>query len=116
MARPSPQAALDEAPAVLGIDAKDALLAVRHHLDPANGLLNYDVTQLPAIFRPEVDTDVARRNARIAAIDPLLVPVGLSEQEFASLMDFLHSLTDPKSLNLLRDIPDSVPSGLPVKD
>ncbi len=89
---------------------------VRHHLDPANGLLNYDVNQLPAIFRPEVDTDPARRGARIAAISPQLVPVGLSEQDFAYLMDFLHSLTDPKSLNLLQDIPDSVPSGLPVKD
>jgi cytochrome c peroxidase len=91
--------------------------AVRHHLDPANSLLNYDATQLPPLFRDFVDDDPTRNGARIAAISPLLgAPIGLSDAQFEDLMAFLHSLTDPASLNMLADIPDAVPSGLPVRD
>ena len=54
---------------------------------------------------------------RIAALpDGLESPIGLTEQEFEDLMAFMHALTDPKSINLIGDVPDSVPSGLPVSD
>lgn len=91
--------------------------AVRHHLDPLSSLTGFDVNQLPAPFNTMVDDDPVRNAARVAALSPdHPVSVGLSESEFADLMAFLHALTDPASLNLLGDTPDSVPSGLPVKD
>ncbi len=91
--------------------------AVRHHLDPLSSLTGFDVSQLPAPFNTMVDTDPVRGAARAAALSPEHpMSVGLTEAEFDDLMAFLHALTDPASINLLGDIPDSVPSGLPVKD
>ena len=91
--------------------------AVRHHLDPLSSLTGFDVNQLPAPFNTMVDDDPVRNAARVAALSPdHPMSVGLSESEFADLMAFLHALTDPASLNLLGNTPDSVPSGLPVKD
>ena len=91
--------------------------AVRHHLDPRTSLANYDPTQLPEPFESTFDTDPGRNAARSAAVSPTLaLPIGLTDAEFSDLMAFLHALTDPSSLNQLDQIPDSVPSGLPVKD
>jgi len=91
--------------------------AVRHHLDPLGSLSAYDATTLPALFQPTYDADAGRNLARADALDPLLPGVTvLSDAEFADLMAFLHALTDPSSLAVLADIPDEVPSGLPVKD
>lgn len=90
---------------------------VRHHLDPANGLLNYDSSHLRPTFRTTLDTDPTRQQARIAAIDPLLLtPPQLTGAEIDELVAFLQALTDPASLNLLADAPATVPSGLPVND
>jgi cytochrome c peroxidase len=90
---------------------------VRHELDPAGSLLSYDAGQLPPLFAATLDLDGARRDARVAATDPVMtLPVDLTPAEFADLMAFLHALTDPSSLSLLDQIPGSVPSGLPVAD
>jgi cytochrome c peroxidase len=43
-----------------------------------------------------------------------LDPVVLSDQEFNNLISFLHCLTDPASMDLRRDVPPVVPSGLPL--
>jgi len=91
--------------------------AVRHQLDPVGSLTSYDASQLQARFTATVDTDVTRNAARAAALDPVMsAPVILSDAELGDLMAFLHALTDPASLNLLPEVPDSVPSGLPVRD
>jgi cytochrome c peroxidase len=91
--------------------------AVRHHLDPASGLLNYDASHLRPVFRNTLDSDASRRQARITAIDPILLATPqLNRGEVDDLLAFLEALTDPASLNLLRDAPASVPSGLPVND
>ncbi len=91
--------------------------AVKHHLDPVNGILNYDVSQLPPYFQPLVDLDAGRIQARIATIDPLLNSIApLTQDQIDLLLEFLNSLTDPDSLNLIRDVPATVPSGLPVFD
>ncbi len=91
--------------------------AVRHHLDPLASLASYDPSQLAEPFDATHDTDAGRNAARGAALSPILAtPVTLTDAEFADLMAFLHALTDPSSLNLLPEIPKSVPSGLPVKD
>jgi len=91
--------------------------AVRHHLDCTSSLLGYDGSELPMLFRPTVDVDPTRNADRIAALPAdMAAPVGLTEQEFDDLMAFMHALTDPRSINLIADVPDSVPSGLPVSD
>jgi cytochrome c peroxidase len=85
-----------------------------HMLNPEASMLAYDGTELPAPFRDLVDLDTGRNMARIAALDPMVVPLTLSEVQIAQLLAFLNALTDPASLNLLGDIPTEVPSGLPV--
>ena len=45
-----------------------------------------------------------------------LPPVSLSPAEFDDLIAFLHALTDPASLDLRKDVPFEVPSGLPVTE
>lgn len=91
--------------------------AMRHQLDPVGSLATYDPSQLQARFAATVDTDVARNAARAAALDPIMsTPVILTAAEISDLMAFLNALTDPASLNMLREVPDSVPSGLPVRD
>ena len=90
---------------------------VRHHLDPYASLIGYDASEVREPFRSTLDTDPDRNAARAAAIDPVLANgIDLTAQEFEDLIAFLHALTDPSSVNLLDDIPDRVPSGLPVAD
>jgi cytochrome c peroxidase len=40
----------------------------------------------------------------------------LTDKEVYSLIEFLHALTDPDSLDINSDVPFSVPSGLTVTD
>jgi cytochrome c peroxidase len=94
---------------------------VRHQLDPLQGLMTYDQEQtvLPshptldpfdfmATNDPFVTTAIARTNER--------EPVALSDSEVEVLLDFLHTLTDPDSLDLRADTPMRVPSGLPLAE
>jgi cytochrome c peroxidase len=90
---------------------------VRHHMDCVGSLATYDPSQLPALFEPTVDTDGNRQAARSMAVAPeLATPMTLSDAEVRDLLDFLHALTDPDMLILTRDLPDSVPSGLPLNE
>lgn len=45
-----------------------------------------------------------------------LSPITLSEAELRGVLDFLHALTDPASLDMRGTVPTSVPSGLPIFD
>ncbi len=102
--------------------AYDTLEAVvRHHLNPEAALRNYEVSQAVLPSRDDLDAhdftvmnDPARVDAIAAAI--ALEPVELSEREIGLVIDFLHALTDPRSVDLRRDSPLEVPSGLPVYD
>ena len=89
--------------------------AVRHHLDPAAALANYDLQQLDPELQSMVRMDPDVIAALVAEIDPLLdVGLGLSDQDVNDLTAFLFSLTSP-SLDLLPSlVPDAVPSGLSV--
>ena len=102
--------------------AYDTLEAVvRHHLDPVAGLYDFDVSQVLIPSRPDLDTadyyaaDDASIRAGIAAANEL-VPTPLREREFRAILAFLHALTDAAMLDLRRNVPPSVPSGLPVAD
>jgi cytochrome c peroxidase len=89
--------------------------AVRHHLDPAGSLLNYDRTQLAPALQPTVIDDPAALQAMLANLDPLLRnPPRLSDADVDDLLAFLGALTGPGLASLDDVIPESVPSGVPV--
>jgi cytochrome c peroxidase len=94
---------------------------LRHHLDPIGSLESYDTDQARLPSRPDLDahdwavhSEPARR-ALIASSNEL-EPVSLREEELDELLGFLHALTDPSSLDLFGDVPERVPSGLPLSD
>ncbi len=89
--------------------------AVRHHLDPANALRNYDASHLSVELQVALQDDEDTLNQVLAYLDPLVAtPKYLTDREVSQLVAFLHALTDPAALDLRHDIPASVPSGLPV--
>lgn len=91
--------------------------AVRHHLDPARSLEEYDSTQLAEELRDTFQADAATIDAMLANLDPAVAtPIELTDAEVSDLLAFLESLTDPAATDLGGDVPDSVPSGLPVAD
>lgn len=107
--------------------AYDSLrLAVEHHLDPAGSLMDYwethgtDQAVLPSAGDAVLHDDFVvvqdpDRLEQIAYANEL-APSELSERELDQIMAFLQALTDPSMLDLRSDVPDSVPSGLPVFD
>lgn len=101
--------------------AYDSLRAViEHHLDPVDALLDYDVEQAVLPLAPGVEeTDFVVHDSDrifdIAAANELEARE-LDEREIDHLVDFLHALTDPGSLNLRNMVPRSVPSGLTLAD
>ena len=94
---------------------------VRHHLAPLASLYNYDRSQLRLPGRADLDArDLEAMNdtAVLAAIASAneLAPTELNEREIGYLIDFLHALTDPAMLDLRGDVPEALPSGLPLGD
>lgn len=94
---------------------------VEHHLDPINSLENYNSNQLVLPKNEVLDAtdldgynDATLRQTIIDAND--LEPVELTRAEISDLLEFLRALTDWNVLNQEWMIPDSVPSGLPVRD
>lgn len=100
-------------------DTLDAV--VRHHFDPVRSLHEFDFGQVVLPPRPDLDehdnyalaSDAIR--AAIAAANEL-APARLRDAEIAAIVGFLHALTDPAMLDLRRDVPFAVPSGLPIAD
>lgn len=95
---------------------------VRHHLDPVNAILSYDCLNEPVLpSRPDLDgMDCVVQNdpARVAEIASAneLQAISLKDKQIMALMDFLHALTDPASIDLRGDVPKSVPSGLTLAE
>ena len=91
---------------------------VRHHLDPFEGLGNYDRSQAALRklgesakdWEPMEDLAEVLRIAMAAEIEP----VDLSETEIDQLMSFLRALEDPISRHGRLGVPDRVPSDLPL--
>lgn len=91
--------------------------AVRHHLNAPVALNNYDVTQLIAALQGTVQNDAASIAQILGTLDPLMQnPVNLTDDEVNDLVNFLQALTDPKFVDQSQEIPNTVPSGLPVAD
>ena len=91
---------------------------VRHHLDPFEGLGNYDRRQAALHelgesekdWKPMDDLAEVLRIAMAAEIEP----VDLSESEIDQLMSFLRALEDPISRHGRLGVQDRVPSDLPL--
>ncbi len=91
--------------------------AVRHHLDPKESLRNYDSSQIDPRYKDMVHNKEIIEAGVLNSVDGTVAnPISLSDQELSDLMDFLRALTDPKALDEYSEIPNEVPSGLPVHD
>jgi cytochrome c peroxidase len=87
---------------------------IRHHVDPERRLLDYDVAQTVGPGLLVLDRQ-RHLDPILASISPELDTVpALSDDQIASLIAFLESLTDPAATDLGHLVPESVPSGLPV--
>jgi cytochrome c peroxidase len=93
----------------------DLEAVVRHHLDPLAGLYDFDTEQLSPEFHNQVhdSDDVLAQVEETISEDVLGLP-DLSDEEVGQLLAFLEALTSPGVDDLVDEIPDSVPSGLPL--
>ena len=90
---------------------------IRHHNDIEESLMNYDVEQLPALFRGAY-AEVRDQNEARLATAPAWLRRGLrlTDREMELLEIFLvEALTDPGSVDQTNLIPTEVPSGLLVQ-
>lgn len=94
---------------------------VRHFLDPVKSLYNYDTSQAVLPSRDDLDAiDFVVMNNPVV-VDEIaarneIKKVKLSNNQVMSLVDFLNALTDPGSIDLRKDVPTEIPSGLPLYD
>lgn len=94
---------------------------LKHHLNPVGSLLNYDQSQAVLPSRPDLDAiDFVVMNdpQRVDAIAEAneLEETRLKPWKIKYLIDFLNALTDPAALDIRRNTPRRVPSGLPMRD
>jgi len=94
---------------------------VRHHLNPEQALRNYDRAQAILPSRPDLDAEDFVALDHPATIDAIAASIeyesiDLNEAELADILAFMHALTDRESMDLRKETPARVPSGLPVAD
>ena len=89
---------------------------VWHHFNPSLSFLYYDEAQLNPKFQDTVKPHtIVELTERMASFDATKVPSREpNPREFYELMAFLYALTSPSIDNLNDEVPDEVPSGLPV--
>ena len=90
---------------------------VRHHLGAANSLVAYDMRHLAPELQITCRGDAAMQETILQTLDPLMIaPPPLTDGEVEQIIAFLYALTAPSATNLAHILPESVPSGLPVRD
>jgi cytochrome c peroxidase len=90
---------------------------IRHYRDPAVAYRSYDPGQLDSRLASSARLDPATQAAVLATLDTALaVPLPLRDADVALIVAFLKALTDPAAFIQLEEIPDRVPSGLPVRE
>ena len=94
---------------------------LKHHLNPVGSLLNYDQSQAVLPSRPDLDAldfIVMNDPQRVDAIAEAneLEEIYLKPWKIKYLIDFLNTLTDPAAIDIRRNTPRRVPSGLPMGD
>jgi cytochrome c peroxidase len=104
------------------VGAFDALRdMVRHQLDTVSSMQTYDRDQVVLPYREDlaaIDFQVLDDSELVADIVEAneLAARHLTQKEFELLMEFMYALTDPNSIDIRRDTPMMVPSGLPLAD
>jgi cytochrome c peroxidase len=86
---------------------------VDHYIDPAQKLLDYDVTQVDPRLH---DSLVDNFGLILANLSPLMETMNLDPQKVDQVVAFMKALTDEASLDLESVTPASVPSGLPIEE
>lgn len=94
---------------------------VRHHLNPVDSLMAYDGSEAVLPAHAELEAHDLATMLDADAVDAIaeanqLEPVSLSELEMRRLLDFLHSLTDRRHLDMRSLVPKTVLSGISVFD
>jgi len=97
---------------------------VEHHLDAVNALYKYnDNRQAVLPSHPTLDHKNYAAMDDLAIVDFIaahneLQPYNFTTEDVDRIIDFLHALTDTKSLDLRedQDVLNGVPSGLPIHD
>ena len=91
--------------------------AIRHHLDPAYALRNYNLNQLAPELRESYKGTGEVFQKVLKNLDPLVsTPVNLTEIDLDDMLAFMEALTDSSALNLGKWIPELLPSGLSVEE
>ncbi len=97
---------------------RDLRDAVRHMADPTEGISTWAPAMaiLPEMSGSDGDFATMRDPVQRSALrmSNEASPVALSEAEIDALVAFLEALTDPSSMPGRIEVPDTVPSGLPV--
>jgi cytochrome c peroxidase len=92
--------------------------AIRHHVDPAAAYGDYDLRQIEpdmqAFGLNPMQPVFDGRNPVALGAGPGQKRIDLAGADVADLIDFLRSLTDPRTLDMTDLAPQTVPSGLPV--
>lgn len=94
---------------------------VQHHMDTVNALKNYDQDQ--AVLTPREDLDALdfivmddKKRLKSIANASELPKFNYSDTDIDRIIDFLHALTDVGSIDLRKDTPMTVPSGIPLAE
>ena len=95
---------------------------VEHHLNPVDAIHNYRQDQ--AVLPPDDELDAddfvvmndSFRVGLIADSNDIQQPLAYTERDVDMIIEFLHALTDPSSIDLRDDQPFTVPSGIAVSD
>jgi cytochrome c peroxidase len=89
--------------------------AIRHHLSAAQSLRDYDPNLLDDVFAELCLEDDELNERIISTLDPKMKdPPELDDDEIAELIAFLEALTAAGADNTVHEVPDRVPSGLPL--
>lgn len=99
----------------------DLKTTIKHHLNPASAISEFN----PAYTRvPNTNTLTGHDMALMQNSEEVrnmvnrseIRQIPLTDEEVDKIVEFLYCLTDPKSFNMLNQIPHRVPSGLPITD
>jgi cytochrome c peroxidase len=91
-------------------------VVLRHYSNVDSAVKSYDPGLLPAALRSTYHGEPATVNALLTSVDGRLRQLALTPEEQKFLIAFLKSLTDPRARDMSTVVPESVPSGLPVRE
>ncbi len=89
---------------------------VEHYRNPSQALRDYDSSQLRSDIQLQVRVWEQLAAGALETLSPVAgAPLSLSDEEVEEILAFLAALTDREAGDRAADIPQRVPSGLPVE-